>query len=94
METECVTVQGNQAVYGGTITHVRSLTGNAPSIGVGWRFYFKVTDSERFDQIANTTIFASPMSPSLCNVYLPNNPMWSSQGNTNVIAPGFVVVNH
>ena len=94
LETECVTVDGNQAVYGGTITQIRTLTGNAPPIGVGWRFYFKVTDSEHFDQIANTTIFASPRSMSLCNVYLPNNQMWSSQGNTNVIAPGFVVVNH
>ena len=94
LETECVTVDGNQAVYGGTITQVKSLSGNAPPIGVGWRFYFKVTDSESFDQIANTTIFASPMSPSLCNAYLPNNQMWTSQGNTNVMAPGFVVVDH
>jgi hypothetical protein len=103
LETECVTVNGNQAVYGGTITQVKSLSGNAPNIGVGWRFYFKVTDAladrtpgfpSRYDQIANTTIFASPMSPSLCNVYLPNNQMWSSQGNTNVISPGFVVVKN
>jgi hypothetical protein len=94
LETECVTVKGNQAVYGGTITQVKSLNGNTPSIGVGWRFYFKVTDSESFDQIANTTIFASPMSPSLCNAYLPNNQMWTSQGNTNVLAPGFVVVKN
>jgi hypothetical protein len=82
---------------------VRSLTGNAPSIGVGWRFYFKVVDNGTGgvpggiipnDQISNKTIFASPMSPSLCNAYLPNNQMWSSQGNTDVLAPGFVVVNH
>jgi hypothetical protein len=94
LETECVTVDGNQAVYGGTITQVKSLSGNAPPIGVGWRFYFKVTDSENIDQIANTTIFASPRSISLCNVYLPNNRMWRSQGNTNVIAPGFVEVTN
>jgi hypothetical protein len=94
LETECVMVDGNQAVYGGTITQVRSLNGNAPPIGIGWRFYFKVTDSESFDQIANTTIFASPRSMSLCNVYLPNNQIWSSQGSTNVNAPGFVEVSN
>ncbi len=94
LETECVTVDGNQAVYGGTITQVKTLNGNAPAIGVGWRIYFKVTDYDRFDQIANCTMFASPMSPSLCNAYLPNNQIWSSQGYAEVIPPGFVVVKH
>jgi hypothetical protein len=103
LKTECVTVDGNQAVYGGTITQVRTLTGNAPLIGIGWKFYFKVTDNvedrrpvnaARYDQISNSTIFTTPNSLSLCNVYLPNNQMWSSQGNTNVISPGFVVVKN
>jgi hypothetical protein len=102
METECVTVDGKEAVYGGIITQVRSLSGNAPNIGVGWRFYFKVIDNGTggvpggiipYDQISNKTIFASPMSPSLCNAYLPNNQMWSSRGYTDVIEPGFVAVN-
>ena len=94
LETECVMVDGNQAVYGGIITQVRVLSGDAPPIGIGWRFYFKVIDSESFDQIANTTMFASPRSPSLCNVYLPDNRRWSSQGYTNIVAPGFVVVSN
>lgn len=94
LETECVMVDGDQAVYGGTITQIKALSGNSPPIGVGWRFYFKVTDYERFDQIANCTIFASPMSPSLCNAYLPNNQIWSSQGYTEVMPPGYVVVKN
>ena len=103
LETECVMVDGNQAVYGGKIIQVRTLTGSTPPIGVGWRFYFKVTDTvedlrlgkaARYDQISNTTIFASPRSPSLCNVYLPNSHMWSSQGFTQVVSPGFVVVSN
>ncbi len=103
LETECVTVDGNQAVYGGTITQVRALSGNTPPIGIGWRFYFKVTDkvenrksgnTSRYDRISNTTMFSSPMSPSLCNVYLPNDQMWSYQGDKNVISPGFVVVKN
>lgn len=99
LETECVMVDGNQAVYGGTITQVRSLAGNAPTIDVGWRFYFKVIDQDGTnrsdtDQIANTTLFASPRSPSLCGVYMPNDRRWSSQGYTVVNRPGFVIVSN
>ncbi len=91
METECVTVNSNEAVYGGTITQVKTLSGDAPNIQVGWRFYFKVIDS-RVDQKSNTTIFASPRSLSLCNEYPPNHPIWSSQGYEEVFSPGFVIV--
>ena len=49
-------------------------------------------ESVNHDQIANKTIFASPSSPSLCNAYLPNHIIWSSQGYTDVIEPGFVIV--
>jgi|TARA_R110002110_G_scaffold175760_5_gene379484 hypothetical protein len=94
LETECVTVDGNQAVYGGTITEIKALTGNAPPIGMGWRFYFKVIDSQRMDQIANCTMFASPMSPSLCNAFLPTNLTWSTQGYSEVLSPGFVEVKY
>ena len=103
LETECVMVDGNKAVYGGIITQVIELSGNAPDIGVGWRIYFNVIDNGEggvpggivpYDQIANKTIFASPRSISLCNVYLPNDNIWSSQGYTEVTEPGFVVVNN
>ena len=98
METECITVVGNEAVYGGNISEVIALLGEAPDIGVGWRFYFKVTDNDQggfapYDQISNVTIFASPRSISLCNVYLPNDNIWSTQGYTDVTKPGFVVMS-
>ena len=97
METECITVDGNEAVYGGIITQVIELSGDTPIIGVGWRFYFKVTDNDQGgivtnDQISNVTLFTSPMSPSLCNVHLPSNSIWSSQGYSEVIDPGYVLV--
>ena len=98
LETECVTVDGNAAVYGGIITEVVERTGNAPPFGVNWRFYFKVVDNEEgngvnIDQISNTRIFASPRSMSLCDVYLPGNGIWSSQGYQDVHEPGFVEVS-
>ena len=97
LETECVTVQGNEAVYGGTITKVGKLSGNTPAIGIGWHFYFKVIDngigdSSAFDQIANKTIFASPLSPSLCD-NLPDSHIWSSEGYEDVFLPGYVFVS-
>ena len=99
LKTECVTVHGNQAVYGGRITQVREISGNGPQIGEGWYFYFKVIDNNHersvpLDKIANRTIFASPMAPTLCNVYSPNNFIWSSQGYATVVTPGFVVVGN
>jgi len=99
LDTECVMAEGDEAVYGGTITQVRELSGNAPDIGVGWRFYFKVEDSGHaevgnYDQIANKTIFASPRSISLCGVYLPTNEIWSLQGYSDVVSPGFVEVRN
>ncbi len=98
LETECVTVDGDAAVYGGIIVEVVQTSGNPPPFGVNWRFYFKVIDSEQgggvnYDQISNTRIFASPRSMSLCDEYLPNNRIWSSQGYENVIEPGFVEVS-
>ncbi len=95
LETECVMVNGNQAVYGGTITQVKKLSGDVPNLDIGWRVYFKVIDSGlQNDQISNTAIFTSPRSPSLCNVYLPDHMIWSSQGFTEVNSPGFVVVRN
>ena len=98
LDTECLMAEANEAVYGGTIIQIKSLYGNVPDIDLGWRFYFKVIDSGHggnitYDQIANITMFASPMSPSLCGVYPPNNRIWSSKGYTEVVEPGYVVVS-
>lgn len=98
METECITVDGNEAVYGGIITEVIEITGNPPPIGINWRFYFKVIDggsggNTGFDFMSNTRIFASPRSTSLCNIK-PSDPVWSSNGYQQVIQPGFVNVSN
>jgi hypothetical protein len=94
LQTECVTVDGNAAVFGGIITEVVESSGNPPPFGVNWRFYFKVIDNEQgnsinYDLISNTRVFASPMSPSLCNIP-PSHRFWSSQGYEEVHEPGFV----
>jgi hypothetical protein len=99
METECVTVIDNVAMYGGLITHVVRVSGNPPPFGMNWRFYFKVIDNANggpssIDKISSMRIFASPRSTSLCNVYPPNHPIWSSQGYQEVHEPGFVVVKN
>ena len=94
LETECVRVDGDAAVYGGIITRVVQSSGNPPSFGVNWRFYFKVIDSEQgrdinYDQISNTMFFASPRSMSLCDVYLPGHKIWSSQPYADVLEPAY-----
>ncbi|NNE03189.1 MAG: hypothetical protein HKN52_08480 [Eudoraea sp.] len=98
METECVTIDGNKAMYGGTITEVMELSGNTPDLTAMWRFYFQVIDNDKnsnngIDQISNIWIFASPRSASLCSVYAPEHRIWSSKGHANVLPPGFVEVS-
>jgi hypothetical protein len=99
MQAECISVDGNMAMYGGIITEVLALSGDTPQLTANWRFYFQVKDNQQgggvgFDQISNTLIFAAPRTPSLCNVYPPNHRIWSSNGNENVMSPGFVEVSN
>lgn len=99
METECITVDGDTAMYGAIITEVVELSGNTPPLTASWRFYFQVKDNEQgiglgFDQISGKWIFASPRSQSLCAVYPPKHPIWSSNGYENVMNPGFVEVSN
>lgn len=98
MQTECLTVDGDTAMYGAVITEVVELSGDTPPLTVNWRFYFQVKDNKGangvgFDQLSSTSIFASPRSQSLCNVYPPNHRIWSANGHENVQSPGFVEVS-
>lgn len=99
METECIIVDDNKVVYGALITEVIELSGNTPPITEMWRLYFQVTDNYQYgsggvdcDEISNNWIFASPRSASLCSVYPPNHIIWSCDGHTDVLSPGFVKV--
>jgi hypothetical protein len=99
MQTECISVDGNKAMYGAIITEVLELSGDTPPLTANWRFYFQVTDNQQggsagYDQISSTLIFASSRSPSLCNVYPPDHRIWSSNGYENVMNPGFVEVSN
>ena len=101
METECITVDGNTAMYGAIITEVVELIGDTPPLTTAWRFYFQVKDGDNngtkrldFDQMSNKWIFASPRSPSLCLIYPPNHRIWSSSGYQNVLNSGFVKVSN
>jgi len=97
--TECIIADGNEVVYGGIINKMDGILDNMSDIGEGWRFYFKIIDSKqddslKYDLMSNHTIFASPMSQSLCNVYTPDHEVWSIKGYTDVKAPNFIEVSN
>ncbi len=99
LETECVVVNTNEAVYGGTITQIKELSVNGPNIDIGWRFYFKVIDNGScgnppLDQISNTYIFSSPSAPSLCGDSITFDGIWDTNGYSEVFSPGFVLINN
>ena len=96
METECVTVDGNEAVYGGTITEAL----NVPEFLADWfsagsHVYFRVIDNGQGnnappDQM-DAVIFIFPYS--LCGEVTPSSDMWSFF-NLDVLDPGSVKVNN
>ena len=98
MTTECVVTKGNEAVYGGIITKAKGVYEGFANLSEGWRVYFKVIDGDKakgtVDQISNTILFASPKTGSLCNVYSPDDIIWTTLGTTDIEAPGYVVVKH
>lgn len=99
LEAECISVDGDTAMYGATIIDVIEVSGDTPPLTVMWRMYFQVKDNDNgngigFDQISNTLIFASPRSVSLCNIYPPKHGVWNTNGHANVQSPGFVEVSN
>jgi len=99
MEAECITVKGDTAMYGAIITNVIEVSGDAPPLTANWRYYFQVKDNLQgsgigSDQISNISIFASPRTTSLCNVYPPKHSIWYENGHSDVLNPGFVEVSN
>jgi len=97
METECVMVEDNEAVYGGTITEISPPFG--PPFEIGAVIYFKVIDNGQgnnapADQINPITIIAPVGSPSGCDVFTPSFFLWDVLPNDDVPEPGSVKVNH
>ncbi len=95
-ETECIMADGNEAVYGGTITEIIEKTGGGPPIQVGWHYYFKVIDNGQganapADLYGNLLV-ASPNS--LCGVWTPDFFFWDLVGTSPVNAPGSVKINN
>lgn len=97
METECVMVEDNEAVYGGTITEISPPFG--PPFEIGAIFYFKVIDNGQgnnapADQYNPIIIIAPVGSPSGCGVFTPSYFVWDFVPNLDVPEPGSVKVNN
>lgn len=100
LATECVTVDGNEAVYGGTFTEVQN--NPFPPGGpfeVGNSIYFKVIDNGQGnnappDQHEIGGIIL-PAGSSFCGVIPVTDPFWERNGPAqNVEEPGSVKVNN
>lgn len=96
METECVMVEDNEAVYGGTITEI------SPPFGpfeIGALIYFKVIDNGQgnnapADQFNSISIIVPVGDPSLCGEVGPSFFLWDAFPNNDVPEPGSVKVNN
>jgi len=93
LETECIMVEGNAAVYGGIITEVTNPSG---PLAIGSYVFFRVTDNGQGnnadpDQF-NSAILVSPNN--LCGVATPSWFLWAYFAENDVLAPGSVKVNN
>jgi hypothetical protein len=75
LETECVMVEGNEAVYGGTITQIEGPLPPGFPFGIGNYLYFKVFDNGQGnnadpDQFYGQSKFSFT---SQCGTYTPSN---------------------
>jgi hypothetical protein len=87
LETECVMVEGNEAVYGGTITAIEGF--GFPPIDVGDIAYFKVFDNGQSnnapaDQLNGLVRFSKV---SRCDIWTPGSAAWP-----NELFPGYSLI--
>jgi len=103
LETACINVIGNEAVYGGAITEVENdpfPPGFPGPFSIGNTMFFKVFDNGQgnnapADQFANT--FVSTSNPEACDTLgQPDGEFWSGDAFpiADVLAPGSVKINN
>ena len=93
LETACVMVEGNEAVYGGTITEAVNVPEGESYFEVGGHFLFKVIDNGQGhnappDQYSNIIAVFNG-----CGFMVPSEWIWGLGGYGDVEAPGSVKVN-
>ncbi|HSG67918.1 MAG TPA: hypothetical protein VK994_04370 [Bacteroidales bacterium] len=98
LETECVMVIENEAVYGGTVVSSENAPPFLPFFNPGWHMYFKVIDNGQGnnappDQFGSLIVFSAP-EQSNCGVLTPDNPFWSILPAIDILPPGSVKVNN
>lgn len=94
LETECVMVEGNEAVYGGTITEALNVPEDDFYLGVGGHYYFKVIDNGQGNNAAPDQYSNISAVFSACGVLPPSAWIWGLFGYGDVEAPGSVKVNN
>ena len=98
-ETECVMVEGNEAVYGGTITEV---AGPPPPpflpFNVGNHIYFKVIDNGQGNNAPADQLYGGGISftgnNSKCGDWTPSHPRWLESPYIDIAEPGSIKVNN
>ncbi len=98
METECVMVDGQEAVYGGTITEMAGPTPPGFPFGVGDYMYFKVIDNgEGNNAPADQFVGAIRLKKnpnSRCGIWVPSHASWSNFPIFDIPDPLSVKVNN
>jgi hypothetical protein len=98
LETECVMVEENEAVYGGTIAEIDGPPLPPGFPAVGDNLYFKVIDNGQGsnadpDQV-NQLVFAGFGGDSACGILTPSHPNWDLAPDSDVSEPGSIKVNN
>ncbi len=95
MVTECIRVEGNEAVYGGTITEFVNPFG---PFDVGWHIYIKVIDNGQGNNAppdqANGVYALMDPSSSGCDIFTPSHPVYNIFPDYEIQEPGKVKVNN